>query len=517
MAIDPKLLERMRAKRKEILASGGEKKIAERHEKGLLTARERLERLFDPGSFIEFGAYVEHTCTDFGMDKKKYVTDGVITGIGTVNGRQVAAYSQDFMVGGGSLGLRHAQKIVAIQDYALENGIPVVGVNDSGGARIQEAVDALTGYGNVFYKNVEMSGVCPQISIIAGPCAGGAAYSPALTDFVIMTRKNANMFICGPQVIKAATGEAASLDQFASADAHATVSGNVHFVTETDAEALDLTKRLMSFLPSNNMAEPPHRLDQPLDLAEDPVFEEIVPETARQPLDMDKVISHVVDNGDFLEVHQGFARNLIVGFGRIQGVVVGILANRSTFKAGTLDIDSSDKGARFIRTCNAYNIPLVNLVDVPGFMPGLAQERGGIIRHGAKMLFAYASATVPKITMILRKSYGGSYMAMCSKDLGADFVFAWPSAEIAVMGAQGAVNVLFGKELKTCADPAARRAELEAEYNEKFMSPYQAARRGVVTDVIEPAQTRAVLGKALRATLNKRVLRPAKKHGNMPL
>lgn len=507
----------MRAKRKEIMASGGEKKAAERHSKGLLTARERLERFFDPGSFIEFGMYVEHTCVDFGMDKKKYVTDGVITGIGSVNGRQVAAYSQDFMVGGGSLGIRHAEKIVAIQDYALENGIPVVGVNDSGGARIQEAVDALTGYGKVFYKNVEMSGVCPQVSIIAGPCAGGAAYSPALTDFVIMTRKNANMFICGPEVIKAATGEAASLEQFASADAHATVSGNVHFVTESDAEAIDLTKRLLAFLPSNNMSEPPHHLEQPVDLTEDAAFEEIMPESARQPLDMDKIISRVVDNGDFLEVHQGFARNLIVGFGRIQGVVVGILANRSSFKAGTLDIDSSDKGARFIRTCNAYNIPLVNLVDVPGFMPGLAQERGGIIRHGAKMLFAYASATVPKISMILRKSYGGSYMAMCSKDLGADFVFAWPSAEIAVMGAEGAVRVLFGKEIKESADPAGMKAKLEAEYNEKFMSPYQAASRGVVTDVIEPSQTRSVLAKALRATLNKRVLRPAKKHGNIPL
>ena len=517
MAINKALMEKMRAKRAEILASGGPKKAQDRHDKGLLTARERLERFFDAGSFIEFGAFVEHTCTDFGMDKKKYVTDGVITGVGTVNGRTVAAFSQDFMVGGGSLGIRHAQKIVAIQDYALENGIPVVGVNDSGGARIQEAVDALTGYGKVFYKNVEMSGVCPQISIIAGPCAGGAAYSPALTDFVIMTRKNANMFICGPQVIKAATGEAASLDQFASADAHATVSGNVHFVTEDDAQAIDLSKRLLSFLPSNNMAEPPHKLDTPIDLSDDVAFEELMPESDRQPLDMDALLRLVVDNGDFLEVHQGFARNLIVGFGRIQGVVVGILANRSSYKAGTLDIDSSDKGARFIRTCNAYNIPLVNLVDVPGFMPGLAQERGGIIRHGAKMLFAYASATVPKISMIVRKSYGGSYMAMCSKDLGADFVFAWPTAEIAVMGAGGAVNVLFGKELKTAPNAAEMKAKLVAEYNEKFMSPYQAAKRGVVTDVIEPKQTRAVLAKALRATLNKRVLRPAKKHGNIPL
>jgi len=507
----------MRMKRKEILASGGEKKIAARHEKGLLTARERLERFFDPGTFIEFGAYVEHTCTDFGMADKKYVTDGVITGIGTVDGRTVAAFSQDFMVGGGSLGIRHAQKIVDIQDYALQNGIPVVGVNDSGGARIQEAVDALTGYGKVFYKNVEMSGVCPQVSIIAGPCAGGAAYSPALTDFVIMTRKNANMFICGPEVIKAATGEAASLEQFASADAHATVSGNVHFDGRRRAQAIDLSKRLLSFLPSNNMSEPPHRLEQPLDMSENKIFEQIMPAPAREPLQMMDAIKALVDDGDFLEVHQGFARNLIVGFARIQGVVVGILANQPMVKAGTLDIDSSDKGARFIRTCNAYNIPLVNLVDVPGFMPGLAQERGGIIRHGAKMLFAYSSATVPKITVILRKSYGGSYMAMCSKDMGADMVFAWPSAEIAVMGAEGAVRVLFGKDIKESKDPAARKAELEAEYKEKFLSPYQAASRGVVTDVIEPSQTRAIVGKALRATLNKRVSRPAKKHGNMPL
>ncbi|WOO40206.1 acyl-CoA carboxylase subunit beta [Rubellicoccus peritrichatus] len=516
MAIDPKLLEDLRERRDVAYRAGGADKLEKRHAKGLLNARERLELFFQEGTFQEFGMHAQHSCHRFGMEKKNLPYDGVVCGTGFVDGRPVAAYSHDFTVGGGALGRIHAKKICDLMDFAHESGMPVVGVNDSGGARIQEGVDSLSGYGQVFFKNVLLSGVVPQVAIIAGPCAGGAAYSPALTDFLIMTRENANMFICGPDVIKAATGEVAKLEQFASAAAHASISGNIHLVANDDRHAMDLTARLLSFLPSNNISDPPHELVD-LDLSDDPVMNEIVPASSKEPLDVTAVINRLVDAGDFLEIMPDFARNLIIGFARIQGVVVGIVANNPMFKAGTLDIDSSDKGARFIRTCNIYNIPIVSLVDVPGFMPGLAQEQGGIIRHGAKMLFAYAAATVPKVTLIMRKAYGGAYLAMCSSDLGADMVFAWPTAEIAVMGAEGAVRVLFRKELKEADDPKKRAAEISEEYRSEFASPYQAAANAMITDVIEPAHTRSAIALALRNTLTKRDTRPPKKHGNIPL
>jgi propionyl-CoA carboxylase beta chain len=517
MPLSPALLEELHARRATALAGGGLDKLAERTKKGLLTARERLAALFQPGTFLEFGMHAQHDCHHFGLETKSMPCDGVVTGVGYVDGRPVAAFSQDFTVGGGAVGRIHAKKICDLMDYAQQSGIPVIGINDSGGARIQEGDDSLSGYGQVFFHNVLLSGVVPQISVIAGPCAGGAAYSPALTDFIIMTRKNAQMFICGPDVIKAATGATVTMDEVGSATAHATVSGNIHFVAESETEALATAARLLSFLPSNNVMDPPHRPSGALSLELDPGMNELVPADPKSPLDVYQVIHRLVDDGDFLEVQREWARNLVVGFARVQGVVVGIVANQPMVKAGTLDIDSSDKGARFIRFCNCFNIPLVTLVDIPGFMPGLAQERGGIIRHGAKMLFAYASATVPKITVILRKSYGGAYLAMCSKDMGADLVYAWPCAEIAVMGAEGAAKILFKREIAAAPDPKAKEAELAADYRRKFASPYEAASKGMITDVIEPAQTRAIVALGLRNTLTKRETRPPKKHGNIPL
>lgn len=516
MAIEPKLLEELHARQEVARLAGGADKQAKRRERGQLNARERLEAFFQPNTFQEFGMHAQHSCHRFGMEKKKLPGDGVVCGTGLVEGRPVAAYAHDFTVSGGSLGRIHAKKVCDLMDFAHEAGMPVVGINDSGGARIQEGVDSLSGYGQVFFKNVLLSGVVPQVAVIAGPCAGGAAYSPALTDFLIMTRDHANMFICGPDVIKAATGETAELAQFASADAHASISGNIHLVANDDRHAMELTTKLLSFLPSNNISDPPHQMDD-LDLSDDPEMNELVPASPKDPLDVYAVIDRLVDAGDFFEIMPDFARSLIVGFARIEGVVVGIIANNPMVKAGTLDIDSSDKGARFIRTCNVYNIPLVTLVDVPGFMPGLAQEQGGIIRHGAKMLFAYAASTVPKVTLIMRKAYGGAYLAMCSADLGADMVFAWPTAEIAVMGAEGAVQVLFRRELQAADDPKARAAEIAAEYQSEFASPYQAAANAMITDVIEPAHSRAAVALALRNTLSKRDSRPPKKHGNIPL
>ena len=517
MAIAPKFLSNLAERRKKALAGGGAEKLAARHEKGLLSARERVKALFEPHTFLEMGLHADHDCHDFGLADKSFPGDGVITGVGYISGHPVAVFSQDFTVGGGALGRIHSKKICDLMDYALKAGIPVIGINDSGGARIQEGDDSLSGYGQVFFRNVLASGVIPQISIIAGPCAGGAAYSPALTDFLIMTKKNANMFICGPEVIKAATGQTVTMEEIGSAATNAAVSGNVHFVTEDDAGAIELAKRLLGYLPANNLMDPPHRPTPALDLAPDPGMNELVPADAKAPFDILKVIVRLTDKGEFLEVHKDFAKNLVVGFGRVQGIVAGFVANQAGVKAGTLDIDSSDKGARFIRFCNVFNIPIVTLVDIPGFMPGVAQERGGIIRHGAKMLFAYASATVPKITFILRKAYGGAYLAMCSSDMGADAVYAWPTAEIAVMGAEGAVKILYKKEIAAAKDPKAKEAEYVAEYREKFASPYEAARKGMITDVIEPAQTRAILAMALRNTLSKRETRPPKKHGNIPL
>lgn len=518
MPIDPALIEELNKRRQEASLGGGQDKIDKRHERGQLTARERLLALFDADTFQEFGMHAQHACHAFGMEGKPMPSDGVITGIGYVAGRPVAAFAHDFTVGGGALGRIHAKKVCDVMDYAMKAGMPIIGINDSGGARIQEGVDSLSGYGQIFFRNVQASGLVPQIAIIAGPCAGGAAYSPALTDFLIMVQNEAtNMFICGPEVIKAATGENAKLEQFATAQAHASVSGNVHLIARDDAHALEMSKALLSYLPLNNVDDPPHQPTSILSLDPVPKLNEIVPEDPKSPFDVHAVINELVDKGTFFEIMTEFAKNLVTGFARIDGVVVGILANQPMAKAGCLDIDASDKGARFIRVCNIFQVPLVTLVDVPGFFPGLKEERGGIIRHGAKMLFAYASATVPKITVIMRKAYGGAYLAMCSSDLGADLVYAWPTAEIAVMGAEGAVKVIFGKELKEHPDPQKRLTELTKEYRLQFASPYQAAENALITDVIEPSQTRGLVSLGLRSLLNKRETRPPKKHGNIPL
>ena len=511
------LLKDLDQRREQALAGGGHDKIEARHAKGQLGARERIEALVEPGSFQEMGLHAQHATRHFGMEERVLAGDGVITGIGFVDGRPVAAVSQDFTVAGGSLGKMHAHKICDVMDYAGRSGIPIVAFNDSGGARIQDGVESLSGYGQVFNRNVLMSGVVPQLAVIAGPCAGGAAYSPALMDFVIMTRHNANMFICGPDVIRAATGQVTTMDEIGGAMTNAAVSGNVHFVAEDDLDAVAIVRRLLSFLPANNMVEPPHRLVDQLVISDDPGMDALVPDSAKDPIDAKQVIARLVDEGDFLEVHAEFAGNMVVGFGRIGGVVVGIIANQSLVKAGTLDIDASDKGARFIRFCNVFSIPLVTLVDVPGFLPGITQEQGGIIRHGAKMLFAYGGSTVPKITVFLRKAYGGAYLAMCSRDMGADVALAWPSAEIAVMGAEGAVNILYRRELKAAENADELRAELAKEYRERFASPYLSASKGLISDVIEPARTRAAVALALRSLLSKRETRPPKKHGNIPL
>jgi propionyl-CoA carboxylase beta chain len=517
MSIRQELLNTLEQRRQKIRLAGGQDKIEKRHAKGLLTARERINYVFDRSSFQEWGMHVEHACHDFGMEDKWMAGDGVITGVGCIDGRPVAAFSQDFTVGGGALGQRHAKKICDIMEYAQECGMPFVAINDSGGARIQEGVEALSGYGQVFYQNVMLSGRVPQIAVIAGNCAGGAAYSPALMDFLIMTRENANMFICGPEVIKAATGVQSTMEEIGSAAANASISGNVHFVADNDQHALDITASLLSYLPQNNVENPPHMPTNDICLDPDESMNEIVPEDPKTVMDMYEVINRIVDPGSFLEVHREFAKNIIVGFSRIDGIVVGIIANQPMVQSGAIDIDASDKAARFIRFCNAFNMPILNLVDVPGFMPGVQQEQGGIIRHGAKMLFAYASATVPKITVITRRAYGGSYLAMCSRDLRADIVFAWPTAEIAVMGAEGAVGVLYRKELANEETREAIRAEKIAEYRDRFASPYMAASHGMITDVIAPSQTRCCVSLALRNSLDKSEYRPPKKHGLIPL
>ena len=511
------MLERLDRRRARARLGGGEARIKAQHARGKLTARERIELLLDHGSFEEFDMFVEHRCADFGMGETKIPGDGVVTGWGTVNGRTVFVFAKDFTVFGGSLSEAHAQKITKVQDMALKNGAPIVGLFDAGGARIQEGIDSLSAYGQIFFRNVLLSGVVPQIAVIAGPCAGGAAYSPALMDFLIMVKGSANMFICGPEVIQAVTGQKCSMEEIGSATTHATISGNIHFVAENDTHAIQIARRLLSYLPSNNLHDPPHQPFQQIDLSTDPEMETLLPESSKEALEIHKVIGRLVDNGELLEVQAGWAQNIVIGLARIQGVVVGIVANNPAVKAGTLDIDSSDKGARFIRFCNVFNIPLVTLVDIPGFMPGLQQERGGIIRHGAKMLFAYASATVPKITVILRKAYGGAYLAMCSSDMGADFVFAWPTAEIAVMGAEGAVKVLYKREIAAAKDPKAKEAELVEEYRDKFCSPYEAAKKAMITDVIAPSETRVRVSLALRNSLTKRESRPPKKHGTIPL
>ncbi len=517
MPIPQALLDDLRKRRTTAQSGAGADKLEARRKKGVMTARDRLNELFTAGTFQEWGQHADHDCHHFGLETKSMPGDAVVTGVGQADGRVVAAFSQDFTVAGGSLGRIHAKKICDLMEYALKVGCPIVGFNDSGGARIQEGDDSLSGYGQVFFRNVLVSGVVPQIAVVAGPCAGGAAYSPALMDFIIMVKGTANMFICGPEVIQAATGQKCTMDEIGSAAAHASVSGNIHFVADNDAHAVQIARRLLSYLPSNNVMDPPHAPVTPLDLSTDPGMNELVPAGSRDPLDVQLVIARLVDGGEFLEVQRDWARNIVVGFARVQGIVAGFIANQSAVKAGTLDIDASDKAARFIRFCNVFNIPLVTLVDVPGFLPGVQQERGGIIRHGAKMLFAYAAATVPKITVILRKAYGGAYLAMCSADMGADVVYAWPTAEIAVMGAEGAVKILYKREIAAAKDPKQAEADLVAAYRDQFCSPYEAAKKAMITDVIEPAETRAAIALALRNSLTKRETRPPKKHGTIPL
>jgi len=517
MTIRPELIDKLRTKRTQLTENVSPEKLEALHAKGLLSARERLGTLFVEGTFQEFGLHASHSATNFGMAAKTLPADGVVCGTGYVGEMQVASFSQDFNVVAGTLGKMQARKINRIMRHALRNGVPVVAFKDSGGARIQEGVDALSGYGDVFYSNVLLSGVVPQIAVICGPCAGGAAYSPALMDFVIMTRENAHMFLTGPQVIKAVTGRATTMAEVGGAEMHATISGNAHFIAEDDQHAIGVVKQLLSYLPSNNTEDPPHDLTVPIEEMEDPGINACIPDSPSEPLDMYAIIRRLVDNGELLEVHAGFARNIIVGFARISGVVIGLIANQPMVMAGALDLNAADKVARFVRTCNVFNVPVVTLVDVPGFLPGVEQERGGIIRHGAKMLFAYGSCTTPKITVILRKAYGGSYLAMCSQEMGADMVFAWPTAEIAVMGAEAAVKILYRKEIAAAEDQSAMAAEKAQEYREKFASPYVSASNFYITDVIEPQDTRWMVALALRKVLDKRELRPTKKHGNIPM
>jgi methylmalonyl-CoA carboxyltransferase large subunit len=509
------LINDLRRRKEHLCQGGGPERLAKQKEQGKLTARERIDALVDPDTFEEVGLFAQHRQVQFGMAGKEVPADGVVTGAASIDGRLIHLASQDFTVLGGSAGEVHSLKVAEAMELALKSGSPFVFINDSGGARVQEGIDSLSGYGRVFYTNVLLSGVVPQVSLICGPCAGGAAYSPALTDFIIMTRQ-AQMFITGPQVIKQVTGEEISAEALGGAVSHMAHSGVIHFVAEDDPEALHLCRRLLSFLPANNLEDPP-RVPFDNDVDPNPRLAEIVPVEPRQSYDVRDVITGVVDQGDFLEVQAGFAMNIVVGFARVLGRSVGVIANQPSVLSGALDSNAATKASRFIRFCNAFNIPLVTFVDVPGFLPGVQQEHGGIIRHGAKMLFAYSAATVPKVQIILRKSFGGAHLAMCSRDLGADRVFAWPTAEVAVMGAEGAVEVVFRKEVQEAADKAARRAELIETYRSTFANPYVAAGRRLVDDVIEPADTRKHLAQALEYLQTKRELRPQKKHGLIPL
>jgi methylmalonyl-CoA carboxyltransferase large subunit len=508
-------IKELRDKQRKMQEGGGQARIDKQHQEGKLTARERIAELLDPDSFHELMLFAEHRATLFGMQGKSFPVEAVVTGTGTVDGRGVNVAAHDFTVAGGSAGEVHCDKIVEMIKSAITSGTPLIVINDSAGARVQEGIDALAAYGRIFYHNTLASGVVPQISLICGPCAGGAVYSPALTDFIIQTRQ-ARVFITGPEVIKNVTGEEISQEALGGPDAHMRHSGVCHFVAEDDRDAIAICKKLLSFLPSNNLEEP-HRqpFDEQIEL--DETLNSILPEDPKKPYDMKDIILRVIDQGDFLEVHKNYAENMIVGFARIIGRTVGIVANQPKVMAGCIDINSSDKAARFIRFCNAFNIPLVTFVDVPGFLPGVAQEYGGIIRHGAKMLFAYSHCTVPLLTVIVRKAYGGAYLAMCAKDLGADRVAAWPCAEVAVMGAEGAASIVFRKEIEEAADRAAKRAELIEQYRAQFATPYVAAARRLVDDVIEPAATRLFLARTLEAVHTKRQTRPPKKHGNIPL
>jgi propionyl-CoA carboxylase beta chain len=512
-----KRLEELRRRNREAERGGGEERTGRQHREGKLTARERVELLVDPGTFEEFDKFVTHRCIDFGMEKNLIPGDGVITGHGLVEGRPIFLFAQDFTVFGGSLSETYAAKICKIMDLAMRVGVPVVGLNDSGGARIQEGVVSLAGYADIFLRNTLASGVVPQISAIMGPCAGGAVYSPAITDFNVMVEKTSYMFITGPDVIRTVTHEEVTKEKLGGAMTHNEVSGVAHFAARDDRGCLALIRELLGYLPSNNMSDPPFRemADDPL--REDPDMDGMIPASPNQPYDMKDLIHRVLDENRFLEVHALFARNLVVGFGRMGGRVVGVVANQPAVLAGTLDIDASVKGARFVRFCDAFNIPLVVFEDVPGFLPGTAQEFGGIIRHGAKLLYAFAEATVPKITVITRKSYGGAYCVMASKHIRTDFNFAYPTAEIAVMGPEGAVNIIYRRELESAADAEAFRDQKVAEFREKFANPYVAAQRGFVDEVIEPRFTRRKLIQGLALLATKRDLNPPRKHGNIPL
>jgi propionyl-CoA carboxylase beta chain len=513
--------DRLRALRDEALHAGSQKAVERQHAKGKLTARERLDLLLDPDSFVELDMFTRHRAHGFGLEDNRPWGDGVVTGHGTIDGRRVFVFSQDFTVFGGSLGEVFAEKIGKVMDLAMRMGCPVIGINDSGGARIQEGVVSLAGYADIFHRNVRASGVVPQISVVMGPCAGGAVYSPAITDFIFMVRETSHMFITGPEVIKTVTGEDVSMEELGGAQSHATRSGVCHFAAASEPECLEMVRDLVSFIPQNNLESPPYvpPADDPGRQA--PELATIVPDAPTKPYDMGEVVRHVVDDGDFFEVAPLYAQNVVVGFARLNGHAVGIVGNQPRQLAGVLDISASIKAARFVRFCDAFNIPLVTFVDVPGFLPGTSQEYGGIILHGAKLLYAFAEATVPKLTVITRKAYGGAYDVMSSKHIGADFNAAWPTAEVAVMGPDGAVNIVFRRELDASAqngvDPAGRRAALVEEYKERFANPYIAAERGYVDAVIEPEETRPWLIRALEASLTKREPRPPRKHGNIPL
>ena len=504
-------LERLRA---QALLGGGQRRIDEQHAKGKLTARERIDLLLDEGTFQELGMFVTSRPSS---GEEAVLGDGVVTGYGAINGRLTYVFSQDFTVFGGSLGEAHAEKICRLMDLALKNGAPVVGLNDSGGARIQEGVLSLAGYADIFLRNTQASGVIPQISVILGPCAGGAVYSPAITDFILMVKDTSYMFVTGPNVVRQVTHEDISFEELGGAETHASISGVAHFAVEGEAQVLALARDLLGYIPQNNLGDAPRRTPVDDPARADAALDTLVPDNPNKPYDMQEVIRRVVDEGEFLEVHQGFARNLVVGFARLNGQPVGLVAQQPAALAGTLDIDSSHKGARFVRFCDAFNLPLVTFVDVPGFLPGRQQEHGGIIRHGAKLLFAYCEATVPKVAVITRKAYGGAYDVMSSKHVGADVNFAWPSAEIAVMGPEGAVEIINRRELAAAADGASEKARLAAEYRLRYANPFLAAGRGFVDDIIEPRETRPRLIAALEMLQNKRETLPAKKHGNIPL
>jgi propionyl-CoA carboxylase beta chain len=510
-------IDRLRERERLAELGGGEERLAKQHQQGKLTARERMTRLFDAGTFEEVDKLVTHRCQDFGMDQHIVPGDGVVSGHGRIHGRVVYAFAQDFTVFGGSLSETNAAKICKIMDMATRNGSPVVGLNDSGGARIQEGVVSLGGYSDIFLRNTLASGVVPQISAIMGPCAGGAVYSPAITDFIVMVKQTSYMFVTGPDVIKTVTHEDVTKEDLGGAMTHNEKSGVAHFAVDDDAECIALIRELLSFMPGNNLDDPPRKSTEDPGDREDESLDVLVPASPNQPYDMLDLIHTIADEGYFLEVHQHYARNLVVGFARLGGRPVGIVANQPAHLAGTLDINASVKGARFVRFCDAFNIPLITFEDVPGFLPGTVQEYGGIIRHGAKLLYAFAEATVPKITVITRKAYGGAYCVMASKHIRTDFNYAWPSAEIAVMGAEGAVNILYKREIEKAADPAAMRAQKIAEFRERFASPYVAAERGYVDEVILPRATRAKLVQALATLDHKRDKNPPKKHGNIPL